>query len=204
MCGVTVTSVQNNQNASVGTGVKNVTSQAGAELIRNEEETWLPLFIMAVYRDEDMVWHVVAVIVLPSGVGFKNTNDVAVRTEKGATELVISVTWPSFVVNIKELHALFDDSIKHTDDFIVRKRALMTRMAQMRPTAQDPLKSTARIPLPFQVEANIPDDSWDFIGSPTGTRVLYMDLKAPSSNTYKGATVKDAKILETSSDTKEN
>lgn len=182
-------------------GAVNVTAQAGAELVRSEEETWLPLFIMAVYRDEDMIWHVVLVIVLPSGVGYKDSNDVFLHTEKAATELVIKVTWPSFVVQIRDLHSLFDEKIQHTDDFIVRKRALMTRMAQMRPTANDALQSVARIPLPFEVNPDIPDESWEFIGSPNGTRVLYIDLKAPSTNTYKGKTVKDAKIAPSKQDT---
>ena len=181
---------------------RNVTAKAGAELVRSEEETWLPLFIMAVYRDEHMVWHVVAVILLPSGVGFRDTNDVALRTEKGGNELVIEVVWPWFVVNINELHEQFDDPVKRTDDFVVRKRALMTRMAEMRPTASDPLKSVGRIPLPFEVIPDIPDNSWDFIGSTTGARVLYIDLKAPSANTYKAATVKEAKILQTKGATK--
>jgi hypothetical protein len=149
---------------------------------------------MGTYKDSNVVDRVVLVIVLASGVGDKNSKDVQLHTEKSASELVITITWPKFVCDIKELHQLFTEEEKQLDNFVLRKQALVQQMAMMRPTKNDPLKSVARIPLPIEVEPNIHESAWRFIGDKKGTRVLYIDLKAPSDGKYEGQAVKECKI----------
>ena len=136
-----------------------------------------------------MNWHVIIIIILPSGIGYKNSNDVEFHLEKDAIELVVSVTWPAWVVNM-DFFKLFESQERTTKDFVLYEMALKRRMAQMRTTVNDLLRSVARIPLPFQVQPHIADDDWRYLGERTGCRVLYMDLKAPSNNSYEGKKVK--------------
>jgi len=51
-------------------------------------------------------------------------------------------------------------------------------MSQMHPTMKDPLKSVARIPLMgYSVHPIIDNGDWCYLGEPTGTHVIYIDLK---------------------------
>ena len=173
-----------------------MTSLAGAELVRSEEETWLPLFIMNIFQGTNMVWHSIIVIVIPSGVSFVTTKDIELHLEKGATELVIEVTWPSWVINLGFM-LLFDKDKQVSEDFVLAKQALKQRMAQLRPSKDSPLKSVARIPLPFEVQPQIADEDWSFHGEQvSGTRVLFVDLKAPTDGKYEGKKVKECTITD--------
>jgi hypothetical protein len=163
----------------------NPTSLAGLELVRSEEEAWLPLFILGAWLSVNMVMHVVLAIIGPSGVGFLTSKDIKLHLEKGNTELVIIVTWPLWVLNLTFLE-LLSALERGTEDFVLMKQALAQRLAEMRPTQSSPLKSVARIPLPFEVRAGVGDDDWWFLGEATsGTRVILVDLKEPSSGEYE-------------------
>jgi len=172
-------------------GVKfSATSQAGLELVRSEEETWLPLFIVNICQAENVAWHVVLAVIVPSGVGFVTSKDIEMHLEKGGTELVIVVTWPAWFVELLFL-GLFSEVERASEDFVLVKQALKQRMAEMRPTKDCPLKSVARIPLPFEVQPHIADENWRFLGEKvSGTRVLCVDLKEPKSGAYEGKKIK--------------
>lgn len=172
-------------------------TDAGFEYVRNEENTWVPLCIMNTYRDAMMVDRVVLKILLPSGVGEKDSTDVTMSTEKDATELRIEVEWPDLLMNEDKFH----DPLEEKNDYsheneILRKHALKSRMAELRATRHDKIKSTTRIPLPFKVEPQIKDEQWCFAGDAKGSRVLYIDLKQPTEGTYLGKSVKPLKNLD--------
>ena len=172
----------------------NATLLAGLELVRSKEEVWLPLFIMNKWQAINMVWHVVLAVVVPSGVGFVTSNDIELHLEKDSTELVIVVTWPAWVVKLLFL-LLVSKEEQATEDFVLLKQALAQRLAEMRPTKDSPLKSVARIPLPFEVLPHIADVDWHFLGEKTsGTRVILIDLKCPSDGEYEGKKVKSCTI----------
>ena len=172
----------------------NHTALAGLELVRSEEEVWLPLFIMNKWQGHDMVWHVALAIVAPSGVGYLSSSDIDLHLEKDAMELVVTVTWPTWVLALLFL-LLINEEERSTRDFVLMEFALTQRLAQMRPKKSSPLKSVARIPLPFQVRPSIDNEDWKFLGeNKSGTRVILIDLKAPSDGEYEGNKIKSCTI----------
>lgn len=165
-------------------------AMTGLELALPEEQTWLPCYIISKYLGSDVkTWHVHILILMPSGVGDKNTDDIKLNLENDANMLAVVITWPAWVVEM-EFFGLFSKEEQFTKDFVLREQAIKQRMSEMRPTKCDPIKSVARIPLPFQVEPNIHDEDWRYLGD-KGARILFIDLKHPYDGSYEGNTVKD-------------
>jgi len=172
----------------------NPTALSGFEFVQNDEETCVPLYMMNTYTSSNLITHVVVVMVLPSGIGYKTSNNISLHLDKNSSELVIDIKWPDFVTELDFLNLFPEDHIT-SDDFVLAKQALKIRMSQMRPTIKDPLKSVARIPLMgYSVRPIIEDGDWCFLGELTGTRVLYIDLKTPTDGKYEGHKVKRCMI----------
>ena len=146
------------------------------------------------WQGVDMVWHIIMTIVAPSSIGFLTLMDILLHLKKDSEELVVTVTWPTWMLTLSFLFLLSADH-QSSEEFVLMKQALLQRLAQMRPTKSSPLKSVARIPLPFQVRPRIADEDWWFLGEAnSGTRVILINLKVPTDGEYEGKTIKSCTI----------
>ena len=71
------------------------------------------------------------------------------------------------------------------ENFVLMSHAIKEQLALMRPNPGVPvLKATAQIKLDFPVKP-LTDNDWHFVGNQTGARLLFVDLKAPKTCSYK-------------------
>jgi hypothetical protein len=86
--------------------------------------------------------------------------------------------------------------IRFNDDLVLMSQSIKKQLAVMR---TDPevatLKATARIKLDFPVKP-LTDGDWQLMGEQKGVRLLFTDLKAPSSRSYKKSKVKTVQIAD--------
>ena len=173
---------------------------------------WNPITIKGMWQDAvNLVWHIVLVILLPSGVGQSSTEDITLTIESNGTVLAVELLLPLWITNQNFLSFLKQTLLKQAklqwkdlpeaskdeaedrfrDSFALMAASLRTQMIMMRedPTAPT-IKATAKIQLDIPVKPITPED-WQFIGSETGVRMLFVDLKAPSSTSYEAKPVKD-------------
>ena len=179
---------------------------------------WVPNGIKSVHEDTSLVKHQVLITLLPGGVGYEASEDIEVNLEKlgDDTYLTIHVKLPSFVSEGK-----FLPTLKHTlknleapkwasmnvrekaealerfnEDFVLMSQAIKKQLAVMRAEPEvATLKATARIKLDFPVKP-LSDNDWLLVGEQKGVRLLFTDLKAPKTCSYKKSKVKTVQIAE--------
>ena len=159
---------------------------SGIELIVNEEEVWIPIRLMKTWKNLDQVWHVAMLLVLPSGIACETSNDVTLGLEKGATELVIAVSWCKWLLDLDFLD-MCDKNEKALSAFHLFHAVLEECLSEIHGIDKGaPVKSVARIPLPIEVHPCIEPEDWCFLGEEAGRcRVIVIDLEAPASETYE-------------------
>lgn len=158
---------------------------AGGELIDNDELTWRPLFSQSYWQDENMTDRVSVAICLPSGCGGKG--DATVAIDDDGCSLVLTVSWPLMLSDVKKLHAkwLNGKNCEKIPPFHPKFNGFNKFYSQLRKTCSERLSSTARIPLQFQVQQRI--EGISRIGDSNGARIIYVELKA-----FESAYVNDA------------
>ena len=175
-------------------------------------QAWVPDYIKGMFQDaQTMVWHLVLVILLPSGVGHSSTEDVDLQIESEGTVLSVEHCYPEWVSNQAFLfflkHTLLEQAKQQwkelppaskeqaednfRDSFACMSASIRTQMALMRDKPGDhTIKATAKIQLDITVKPITPAD-WQFIGNDTGVRLLFVDLKAPTVTCYEAKQVKE-------------
>jgi hypothetical protein len=145
---------------------------------------WLPIYFKGEFQDRDLVTHAVLTILLPSGVGAK---DFAMSLVNDNTELAITVQVPEFITEpqLEKLHCYFkklEEQGKYKVDqklLTIRQHALCQAIGSERSSDEEPICRRAVIALDMEVEPNIDPLSWHLMGWGE-TRIIYLDLKAPS------------------------
>ncbi len=170
--------------------VKNA-DPSGYELLSNDEHTFKPLYFCGKWFTDTMTQCCTAVIVLPTGVANENSDSCNLHIADNGWTLVLTVKWPTMPQDMDQLHACFNREEKMKSNFISRSMALERSIASMKERASTCLTSVARIPLDLQVEDKI--ESVECVGDKEGTRILYVNMKAPESS-YNGVTTKKFKI----------
>ena len=174
--------------ASVATAMPKKTSFAPAITLGSGMDfitPWMPIYFKGEYPDGELVKHAVLIVVMPSGVGSK---DFRMSLENENTELAITVQVPGLITEpkLEKLHSYFKklkEQGKCPIDnklLIVRQHALVQAIGSQRKSDGEPIFRRALIALALEVEPNIDPSSWDLIGDEDGTRIIYLDLKAPS------------------------
>jgi hypothetical protein len=154
-----------------------------------------PIYLTNSYQDGDLAWHCVVLVVLSSGAFTKDHQGVTFMLQNNATVLEVKEKWPEWFVKMQYLGALKES----VNDIAFIDRAIKERMVAMRLTCDDPIISVLKLQLPFQVKSTITSSDFHFIGSESGTRVLYMNLKKAGNTVYNnGAVKKDLQIFDSS------
>lgn len=146
---------------------------------------WTPIYFKGEYKDSELVKHAVLTVLLPSGVGAK---DFSMSLVNDNTELAITVHVPEFITEpkLEKLHSYFkklEGLGKYTIDnklLFIRQHAVVQAVGLQRNSDEEPIFRRALIALDMEVEPNIDPSSWHLIGYKDGTRIIYLDLKAPS------------------------
>ncbi|KAL7574013.1 hypothetical protein ACA910_015594 [Epithemia clementina (nom. ined.)] len=132
---------------------------------------------------------------LSSGAFTKDNKDVTFPLNNTGTELVVAEKWPDWFVSMEYLGRIEEEEDIKEIGYI--ERAIKEKMLDMRPTSDDPIKSILKLQLPFQVQPTITSSEFKFIGSKSGTRVLYMNLKKADISSYNnGAVNKELEIIQ--------
>ena len=177
---------------------------------------WVPNCIKSVHNDTSIVQHQVLMTLLPGGVGHKDSDDIELQLEKNGddTYLAIAINWPEWVAKAtflpelesalkaeaeKEWNTLDEEEkaraqAHFNENFVIMSHAIKEQLALMRPNPEvATLKATARIKLDFPVRTLTYND-WHFVGEQTGVRLLFADLKAPTSCSYAEKKTKSVRI----------
>ena len=148
---------------------------SGAELTMGEL-VFKPLYLLAEWDElGNKTKHVTVAIVLPSGVG---KGGFSLHVPDHGETLELSVYWPSPLVDLQKMHGKWINGKSATDSFLHRViLAFENALRKKRSRASERVTSTARIPLPIQVQTHI-ERKHNLAWADSSTRMIYVDLKA--------------------------
>lgn len=169
---------------------------------------WNPLYLKSLYTDGRMQQHQVIIVLLPGGVGYKESKDMElslVTNYHGKQSLKVTVEWPEWIRS----HAFLDrlkTSLKeeamnywhtqegevmeqlrelHIENTTLLSHSIKQQLVSMRTQSDNSLlKAETTIPLDMAVRP-ITDSDWHFCGNSEGVRILFVDLKAPLATSYE-------------------
>jgi len=167
---------------------KNPATLAGAELVGNDEHTFVPPYWVTQYTCTTcMTIHVGVCVSMIAGVcGHNRTLDIVLSLEKENTELLIEVKLPEYYTKAKMLKEKAINAKFGKEEGSNYITAMTIRMATMRGNIDDPFVFTARIPLGIDVFPHINDNDWQIVGDNNANRVLNLILKTPHTVAKRG------------------
>lgn len=165
---------------------------------------WGPLLVQAKWQDTSLTNHQVTVALMPGGVAYEDPNQIQVKLDDGAMNLMITFNWPDFVASGEFLDALKialeeeheeewnsmgagkkAEAVKRfNDNFVLMATAIRKELALLRPIPNEPvLRATTRLKLDCAVNP-ITFSDWHVVGEDSGERVLIVDLQSPNERSY--------------------
>jgi len=99
---------------------------------------WTPIYFRSSFLDVDNILHVVLLVLLPSGITSRRLN---LALSKGNTALDLTIWLPQFIVEpeLVTIHKFFKPEERNTENFVLRKHALLQTIRALRSTDDDPI-----------------------------------------------------------------
>jgi len=177
---------------------KNPALLAGAELVQNDEQAFIPPYWVKPYDCPHChSKHVGVCVALTAGVCSSNkTTNVVLSLEKENTELVIDMRLPRYLTKHKNVSDQLVKSKFGQKEGMTFQSAMIICMASMRTSVDDPFVFRARIPLGLSVNPVITEKDWHIVGDTGGSRVLNVILKTPTTAKKSKGRCKEVTIMD--------
>jgi hypothetical protein len=159
-----------------------------SELIKNDENAWHPIYILTNWTDSKMNQRCTMVLLLPTGVAVADTKDVSLAVVEDGHHLVVMLPWPDDMTNpntLKDILEVDANTMEESEveDSVLRRFAIKTKLAEMRPTAKDKLMATARFEL-GEVPMDHEIKKIECVTNKKGMRLLVIDMMAAKKSAY--------------------
>ena len=109
---------------------------------------------MTEFEDHNKQKYLVVVVILPTGVMHFNTTNTDITVGSTQQELIIKITWPHNMTDVKSLLSQFMMSWQREESNISKRLALEKAFNQFREKVTDFMWSKGYIPLPFHVQSS--------------------------------------------------
>ena len=160
-----------------------IAEDASAPLESQDTKTFKPLFVLGVWKNESEDKRISIAILMPSGTCVRK-KDHSIAVVGDGMFLEVSVIWPKALCDLEYLHKhwLQNDSTFLSNN--PRLTSFRTFLRRLRKTKDQPIQSTCRIKLPFQVKSElaIAKRNTQHLSWTSGEVVLYVTLEAPDAN----------------------